>query len=49
LSGLSALWRGELERWLMQDLGFLVLYLGLIAMVLRPGFGWVACSVWPGI
>ncbi|WP_296809421.1 V-type ATPase 116kDa subunit family protein [Thiocapsa sp.] len=42
LSGLSALWRGELGRWLMQDLGFLVLYLGLIATVLRPGLGWVA-------
>ena len=42
LSGSSALWRGELRRWLMQDLGFLVLYLGLIATVLRPGLGWVA-------
>ncbi len=31
LSGLGALWRGELIRWLLVDLGFLVLYLGLIA------------------
>ncbi|MCG6897035.1 MAG: ATPase [Thiocapsa sp.] len=42
LSGLSALWRGELGHWLMRDLGFLVLYLGLIAMVFRPALGWVA-------
>jgi V/A-type H+-transporting ATPase subunit I len=44
LSGLSALWRGEIKRWLLQDLGFLVLYLGLIGMVLRPGSGWVAMA-----
>jgi V/A-type H+-transporting ATPase subunit I len=31
LAGLSALWRGELLPWAMADLGFLVLYLGLIA------------------
>jgi V/A-type H+-transporting ATPase subunit I len=31
LSGLGALWRGELTRWFLVDLGFLVLYLGLIA------------------
>ncbi len=48
LSGLSALWRGELKHWLLQDLGFLVLYLGLIGMLLRPGLGWVAVAglVW---
>lgn len=42
LSGLTALWRGELKRWLLQDLGFLFLYLGLIAMVLEPDFGALA-------
>lgn len=31
LGGLGALWRGELTRWVLVDLGFLVLYLGLIA------------------
>ncbi len=33
LSGLGALWRGELTRWLLVDLGFLALYLGVIARV----------------
>ena len=43
LAGLGALWRGELGRWLMADLGFLVLYLGLIArLTLGPDFTW-----WP--
>jgi V/A-type H+-transporting ATPase subunit I len=35
LHGLGALWRGDLGRWLATDLGFLVFYLGLIAMFLR--------------
>jgi V/A-type H+-transporting ATPase subunit I len=30
----------------MQDLGFLVLYLGLISTVLHPGLGWLA---WVGL
>ena len=48
LAGLSALWRGELRSWLMRDLGFLVLYLGLIGAVLRPGLIWIALGglVW---
>ncbi len=33
LSGLGALRRGELDRWLLTDAGFLLLYLGLIALV----------------
>jgi len=33
LAGLGALWRGELVRWLSTDLGFLVMYLGLVAWV----------------
>jgi V/A-type H+-transporting ATPase subunit I len=42
LSGLGALWRGELIRWLMADLGFLVLYLGLIArLTLGPDLTWL--------
>jgi V/A-type H+-transporting ATPase subunit I len=42
LSGLGALWRRELGRWLMADLGFLVLYLGLIArFTLGQDFTWL--------
>jgi V/A-type H+-transporting ATPase subunit I len=42
LSGLGALWRGDLSRWLLMDLGFLVLYLGLIARIAGgPGFTWL--------
>jgi V/A-type H+-transporting ATPase subunit I len=37
LSGLAALRRGELRRWLMIDAGFLVLYLGLVGLI--AGFG----------
>jgi V/A-type H+-transporting ATPase subunit I len=33
LAGLGALRRGELGRWLLTDAGFLLLYLGLIALV----------------
>jgi V/A-type H+-transporting ATPase subunit I len=33
LAGLGALWRGELRRWLAMDLGFLVFYLGAIALL----------------
>ena len=42
LDALGALWRGELQRWLLRDLGFLVLYLGLVAAPWRPDLGWVA-------
>jgi V/A-type H+/Na+-transporting ATPase subunit I len=42
LSGLGALRRGELRRWLLQDLGFLILYLGLIGMLFQPYFRWLA-------
>ncbi|MFZ0790267.1 MAG: V-type ATPase 116kDa subunit family protein, partial [Chromatiaceae bacterium] len=41
LDGLGALWRGELGRWLLKDLGFLVLYLGLVSLPVFPGTGWV--------
>ena len=34
LGGLGALWRGELARWLLVELGFLVLYLGIIVRLL---------------
>ena len=33
LAGLGALWRGELQRWLTMDLGFLVFYLGLVGLL----------------
>ena len=41
LDGLGALWRGELGRWLARDLGFLVLYLGLVLLLVVPGLGWL--------
>jgi V/A-type H+/Na+-transporting ATPase subunit I len=42
LSGLGALWRGELTRWILVDLGFLVLYLGVIARVaLGADWSWL--------
>ncbi|MEA3278388.1 MAG: V-type ATPase 116kDa subunit family protein [Pseudomonadota bacterium] len=41
LSGLGALWRGELGRWLLVDAGFLVLYLGLIGLVTGLDLGWL--------
>jgi V/A-type H+-transporting ATPase subunit I len=44
LDALGALWRGELERWLLRDLGFLVLYLGLVGAPFRPALGWVALA-----
>jgi V/A-type H+/Na+-transporting ATPase subunit I len=45
LAGLGALWRGELVRWLMVDLGFLVLYLGVIAWVAGlTESGWAALA-----
>jgi V/A-type H+-transporting ATPase subunit I len=34
LAGLGALWRGALGRWALTDLGFLALYLGLIARLI---------------
>ncbi len=42
LNALGALWRGELQRWLLRDLGFLVLYLGLVGAPWRPDLGWLA-------
>jgi len=42
LDALGALWRGELQRWLLRDLGFLVLYLGLVGAPWRPDLGWLA-------
>lgn len=44
LDGLGALWRGELRRWLLRDLGFLVLYLGLVGTPWRPELGWLALA-----
>lgn len=44
LAGLGSLWRGELGRWLLRDLGFLVLYLGLVGTPLWPDLGWVALA-----
>jgi len=46
LDGLGALWRGELRDWLIRDLGFLVLYLGLVTLPFAaalglPPLGWV--------
>jgi len=43
LAGLGAMRRGELGRWLLTDAGFLLLYLGLIALV----FG--AAPAWPAL
>jgi V/A-type H+-transporting ATPase subunit I len=49
LSGLGALWRGALNQWLLVDLGFLVLYVGLIVWLaggaagiwlVLTGFAW---------
>ena len=34
LAGLSALWRGDLERWLAVDTGLLLLYLGLAGLAM---------------
>jgi V/A-type H+-transporting ATPase subunit I len=42
LSGLGALRRGELGRWLLMDAGFLLLYLGLISLVSGSGTAWPA-------
>jgi len=42
LSGLGALWRGRLGEWLLVDAGFLVMYLGLVALVTLPDLGgWI--------
>jgi V/A-type H+-transporting ATPase subunit I len=42
LSGLGALWRGRLGEWLLVDAGFLVMYLGLVALLALPqGGGWL--------
>jgi V/A-type H+-transporting ATPase subunit I len=51
LAGLSALWRGELRRWLAMDLGFLVFYLGVIGLLAgQPGAPIVALGlVWYGV
>ena len=42
LAGLGALRRGELGPWLKCDLGFLVMYLGLVALPFRPDLAWMA-------
>lgn len=42
LDSLTALWRGELVRWLWTDAGFLVLYLGAVLSVLQPELSWAA-------
>jgi len=44
LAGLGALWRGRLREWLLVDAGFLVLYLGLVALIALPdsAAGWLA-------
>lgn len=42
LAGLGALWRGELGHWLLRDLGFLVLYLGLVSWPWFPAGGQAA-------
>ena len=39
LSGLGALWRGRLREWLLVDAGFLVMYLGLVALLALPQAG----------
>jgi len=43
LAGVGALWRGQLREWLLVDLGFLVMYLGLVLMLMLPAarLGWV--------
>ncbi|MBK1719621.1 ATPase [Thiocystis violacea] len=41
LAGVGARWRGDLRHWLMQDLGFLVLYLGLIPWFVADGPAWL--------
>jgi V/A-type H+-transporting ATPase subunit I len=42
LSGLGALWRGALTQWLLVDLGFLVLYLGIMARLSGgPAWTWL--------
>lgn len=42
LDGRGALWRGALSHWLMKDLGFLVLYLGIVAAATGSNLGWLA-------
>jgi V/A-type H+-transporting ATPase subunit I len=42
LSGLGALRRRELRRWLLTDAGFLLLYLGLVALVSGVQTAWPA-------
>ena len=42
LAGVGARWRGDLRLWLMQDLGFLLLYLGLAAHLIAGGPLWLA-------
>jgi V/A-type H+-transporting ATPase subunit I len=44
LAGLGALWRGELGRWLLMDLGFLVMYLGLVGLAAGLAPGWIALA-----
>jgi V/A-type H+-transporting ATPase subunit I len=43
LAGIGALWRGQLREWLLVDLGFLVMYLGLVMVLMLPGqaLGWL--------
>ena len=42
LAGLGALRRGRLGQWLAVDLGFLVMYLGLVLTLAWPGLAWLA-------
>ncbi len=42
LAGLSALRDGRLGEWLAVDLGFLVMYLGLVLTLARPDLAWLA-------
>jgi V/A-type H+-transporting ATPase subunit I len=51
LAGLGALWRGELEHWLTMDLGFLVLYVGLVGLLAgQPSGAVVALGLlWYGV
>jgi V/A-type H+-transporting ATPase subunit I len=51
LAGLGALWRGQVRRWVAMDLGFLILYLGLIGLLVGMPSGAVVGVglVWYGV
>jgi V/A-type H+-transporting ATPase subunit I len=51
LAGLGALWRGDLRRWVAQDLGFLIFYLGLIGLLAGQPSGAVTVLglLWYGV